>query len=140
MWSVDRLHPNERGHRFIAGQFHGLLAARGFPVGAAPSAEPTSPAPTRRAQLGWLATKGTRWVIDRSTDLIPGLLLLAAREALGRPALPAPRALPASPPADPARPAVAGTVDTPAQPITGGTDTPGRPATGTAAAHPVAGN
>ncbi len=28
-WSVDRLHPNERGHRMIACRFHGLLAAAG---------------------------------------------------------------------------------------------------------------
>lgn len=88
MWSVDRLHPSERGHRFIATEFFDRLAERRFPVGERPGTEPTSPAPTRRAQLGWLATKGTRWVVDRSTDLIPGLLLLAAREALGRPAEP----------------------------------------------------
>ena len=30
-WSVDRLHPNERGHRFMACQFHALLAAAGVP-------------------------------------------------------------------------------------------------------------
>lgn len=30
-WSVDRLHPNERGHRLIACRFHALLAAGGFP-------------------------------------------------------------------------------------------------------------
>src|SRR6266478_3276157 len=28
-WSVDRLHPNERGHRLIACRFHALLAASG---------------------------------------------------------------------------------------------------------------
>jgi lysophospholipase L1-like esterase len=90
MWSVDRLHPSERGHRFVAGEFFDRLARRGYPVGERPGAEPTSPAPTRRAQLAWMATKGTRWVVDRSTDLIPGLLLLAAREAMGRPAEPDP--------------------------------------------------
>ncbi len=98
MWSVDRLHPSERGHRFIATEFFDRLAAQGFAVGERPGAEPTSSAPTRRAQLGWLATKGTRWVVDRSTDLIPGLLLLAAREAVGRPAVPA---LPAPTPEPP---------------------------------------
>jgi lysophospholipase L1-like esterase len=86
MWSVDRLHPSERGHRFIATEFFDRLAARGFPVGQRPGTEPTQPAPTRREQLAWLATKGTRWLLDRSTDLLPGLLLLAAREAVGRPA------------------------------------------------------
>ena len=29
MWSVDRLHPSERGHRLIAGRFHDRLAAAG---------------------------------------------------------------------------------------------------------------
>src|ERR1700751_1389418 len=31
-WSVDRLHPNERGHRVIPCRFHALLAAAEFPV------------------------------------------------------------------------------------------------------------
>jgi len=83
MWAADRLHPNERGHRHIARSFHGLLAASGLQVGAAPSAEPTNPPPTRLAVLGWLATKGTAWVLRRSTDLVPYLLVMAARELLG---------------------------------------------------------
>jgi lysophospholipase L1-like esterase len=33
MWSVDRLHPSERGHRLIAGRFHDQLAAAGLPLG-----------------------------------------------------------------------------------------------------------
>jgi len=28
MWSVDRMHPSERGHRLIAGRFHDRLAAQ----------------------------------------------------------------------------------------------------------------
>jgi lysophospholipase L1-like esterase len=79
-WSVDRLHPNERGHRLIAGRFHDLLAASGFPVGPAPDPEPTSPPPTRREEISWMATKGTLWVLRRSTDLVPALLALAVRE------------------------------------------------------------
>jgi lysophospholipase L1-like esterase len=81
-WSVDRLHPNERGHRLIAGRFHALLEASGFPVGPAPDPEPTSPPPTRRAEIGWMATKGTAWVLKRSTDLVPALLALAIRDRL----------------------------------------------------------
>ncbi len=118
MWSVDRLHPSERGHRFIAGQFHALLAARGYPVGPAPDPQPTSPAPTTAAQLRWLATEGTRWLVDRSTDLLPGLFLLAAREALGRPT----------------------ELTLPPPPTGVGPDTPGRLAAGTAAARPPVGN
>jgi lysophospholipase L1-like esterase len=81
-WSVDRLHPNERGHRRIACHFHGLLAASGYPVGSGPDPEPSSPPPTRLAEFAWMATKGTAWLIRRSTDLVPALVALAVRELL----------------------------------------------------------
>jgi len=74
MWSVDRLHPSERGHRLVAYSYAVLLGVAG------PGLEPSGVAPTRRAQVGWLATKGTRWVVDRSTDLVPYLLGMAAAE------------------------------------------------------------
>lgn len=79
-WSVDRLHPNERGHRLIACQFHDLLAASGFPVGPGPDPEPSSPPPSRLAEIAWMATKGTAWLLRRSTDLVPALVGLAVRE------------------------------------------------------------
>ena len=79
-WSVDRLHPNERGHRLMACRFHGLLAASGFPVGDGPDPEPSSPPPTRLAEFGWMATKGTGWLFRRSRDLVPALAALAVRE------------------------------------------------------------
>jgi lysophospholipase L1-like esterase len=81
-WSVDRLHPNERGHRLIACRFHGLLAEAGYPVGDGPDPEPSSPPPTRFAELGWMATKGTAWLFRRSRDLVPALTALALRELL----------------------------------------------------------
>jgi lysophospholipase L1-like esterase len=84
MWSIDRLHPSERGHRMVAGAYHDLLAAYGVGTGPRPDPEPTAPPPTRRAQLHWMATKGTRWVLDRSTDLVPYLLRMALTELLGR--------------------------------------------------------
>jgi lysophospholipase L1-like esterase len=77
MWSVDRLHPSERGHRLVAHSYASLLPV---PLADRPSREPSSAAPTRRAQLGWLATKGTRWVVDRSRDLVPYLVGMAAAE------------------------------------------------------------
>jgi hypothetical protein len=80
MWAVDRLHPSERGHRLIARRFHALLAASGCPVGPPPAAEPANPPPTRLAELTWLATKGTAWVLRRSTDLVPSLLAMAVTE------------------------------------------------------------
>jgi lysophospholipase L1-like esterase len=83
-WSVDRLHPNERGHRRIACRFHGLLDESGFPVGPGPDPEPSSPPPTRLAEFAWMATKGTAWVVRRSRDLVPALVALAVSEVLTR--------------------------------------------------------
>jgi lysophospholipase L1-like esterase len=83
-WHVDRLHPNERGHRVMAREFAGALEARGVPLRAMPSAQPGGGAVSRPFEHAWwLATKGTGWVIDRGTDMVPYLLGLAAREALG---------------------------------------------------------
>ncbi len=84
MWAVDRLHPSERGHRLIARRFHHQLAAAGHPVGPAPDPEPQNPPPSRLAEIAWMATKGTAWVVRRSTDLVPSLLAMALREGLGR--------------------------------------------------------
>src|SRR5580692_8940639 len=79
-WSVDRLHPNERGHRLIACRMWDRLAAAGVPVTDRPGA-----APTRGDDVLWMATKGTKWFLRRSVDLIPYMLFMAAREALVQP-------------------------------------------------------
>ncbi|WP_327693577.1 SGNH/GDSL hydrolase family protein [Streptomyces sp. NBC_00459] len=84
MWSADRLHPGEQGHRQLAVRFHALLTEAGVAGGAGPSPEPERPAPTRAASLRWLATAGTGWVARRSTDLLPQLLRLAAQEVRHR--------------------------------------------------------
>ncbi|MFF4252919.1 SGNH/GDSL hydrolase family protein [Streptomyces sp. NPDC001663] len=80
MWSADRLHPGERGHRQLAVRLHALLAEAGLATGTAPSPEPEFPVPTKSASLLWLATAGTGWVARRCTDLLPQLLTLAADE------------------------------------------------------------
>ncbi|WP_443334083.1 GDSL-type esterase/lipase family protein [Streptomyces sp. CB02261] len=80
LWSVDRLHPGERGHRAVAEGFHRLLAARGLAHGAPPAREPAQPPPTRAEAALWLATAGTGWLLRRSRDLLPQLLLLAGAE------------------------------------------------------------
>jgi hypothetical protein len=90
MWAADRLHPNERGHRHIARSFHGLLVEAGHRVAMPPAAEPSNPSPGRLAVLAWLGTKGTAWVVRRSTDLVPYLLVMAAKDLFGS-AEPAPR-------------------------------------------------
>ena len=121
MWAADRLHPSERGHRLIARRFHGLLAAAGHPVGLPPEPEPGNPPPSRLDELAWLATKGTAWVLRRSTDLIPSLLAMAFREWRYGPV-----ACPAAPPG--AGPASAQAASSAA-----------RPGAGSAAAPPGAG-
>ncbi|WP_369696826.1 SGNH/GDSL hydrolase family protein [Streptomyces sp. XD-27] len=80
-WSVDRLHPSELGHRLLAREFHGALVARGLATGAPPAACPEGPPPSRAAAARWMATRGTRWIADRCTDLLPALLGLAVRES-----------------------------------------------------------
>ncbi|MFI0544990.1 SGNH/GDSL hydrolase family protein [Streptomyces sp. WSLK1-3] len=80
MWSADRLHPGERGHRQLAVRFHAVLAEHGLATGVAPAAEPESPVPTKSASLRWLATAGTGWVMRRCTDLLPQLVTLAVDE------------------------------------------------------------
>ncbi|WP_199547965.1 SGNH/GDSL hydrolase family protein [Streptomyces sp. N35] len=84
MWSADRLHPGERGHRMLAARFHARLEAVGHEVGPSPSVEPEQAPPTRSAGLFWLATAGTGWVVRRCADLLPQLLTLAAHEVRHR--------------------------------------------------------
>ena len=53
-WSVDRLHPNERGHRLIACRFWDRLAAAGHEMAARP--DPSRPArarPGATTSCGW---------------------------------------------------------------------------------------
>ncbi|MEV4612625.1 SGNH/GDSL hydrolase family protein [Kitasatospora sp. NPDC049258] len=78
--SVDRLHPSAVGHHRIAGDFHALLSASGHRLGPAPAPAAATAAPGFVADLRWMATQGTRWVAARCTDLLPGLLALAATE------------------------------------------------------------
>ncbi|MEV7370314.1 SGNH/GDSL hydrolase family protein [Streptomyces sp. NPDC090301] len=80
LWSADRLHPGERGHRAVAEGFHRLLADRALAHGAPPAREPVQPAPSRAEAALWLATAGTGWLLRRSLDLLPQLLLLAGAE------------------------------------------------------------
>ncbi|MEV7870288.1 SGNH/GDSL hydrolase family protein [Streptomyces sp. NPDC088124] len=82
LWSADRLHPGERGHRMIAARFHASLAGHGFALGAPPALDPDRPPPTRGESLRWLATSGTGWVARRCRDLLPELLRLAGDEVV----------------------------------------------------------
>jgi lysophospholipase L1-like esterase len=101
-WSVDRLHPNERGHRLIACRFWDALAshpAGSGALGTRPDSEPTSPPPTRREQATWMATRGTAWLMRRSVDLVPYLLFITVRDRFMAPS-PLPASAPLLTPAD----------------------------------------
>jgi lysophospholipase L1-like esterase len=78
--SADRLHPSETGHRLLARDFHALLTAAGLARGPAPGQDPDGAPPGRAASVWWMATRGTQWIADRCTDLLPDLLRLAATE------------------------------------------------------------
>ena len=80
MWAVDRLHPSERGHRHIARRFHALLAEAGHVLKPPPGSEPMNEPPSKAEQFAWMATKGTAWVVKRSTDLVPNLVGMALAE------------------------------------------------------------
>ncbi|GIF25441.1 lysophospholipase L1-like esterase [Actinoplanes tereljensis] len=84
-WSVDRLHPSERGHRLIAFRFATALRAAGHVVPALPGLAATNPEPTLAARAWWLATEGNRWLLRRSTDLMPALARMVAEEFRGGP-------------------------------------------------------
>ncbi|MET8680248.1 SGNH/GDSL hydrolase family protein [Streptomyces sp. NPDC004647] len=83
-WSVDRLHPNELGHRILAREFHALLTEAGLTAAPPPSAGTDTAGPGAAAQAWWMATRGSRWVVARCRDLLPDLMRLAAAEGRHR--------------------------------------------------------
>lgn len=73
----------------------GAVAA-GHPARAVAEPEARNQPPPRLAQLGWLATKRTAWMLRRSTAVVPYLLAVAIREIYTRPHhIEQPRAAPA---------------------------------------------
>jgi lysophospholipase L1-like esterase len=77
LWSLDRLHPSEQGHRWLARRVGELLNAEGlaFPL---PSLIPTGTPPSRREQAQTLVVEIAPWLGRRVRDLGPW----AARQAL----------------------------------------------------------
>lgn len=82
-WSVDRLHPSERGHRMLAGALADCLASAGAAVPGEVSQHCAGSATVSRFdRLAWLVVKGIPWVWRRGSDLVPyavGALLDAYR-------------------------------------------------------------
>jgi lysophospholipase L1-like esterase len=71
-WSVDRLHPSERGHRLLAAGFAALLGDAGFAVPNAVSLECAGGREVTAVQrTAWLVAKGVPWLVRRGRDLGP---------------------------------------------------------------------
>jgi lysophospholipase L1-like esterase len=84
-WSVDRLHPSERGHRMLASGFADLLAGTGIAV-----PHPVNLACAGGRQLtaahhvGWLVCHGVPWLVRRGRDLLPHAAGLVLRDLFGQ--------------------------------------------------------
>ena len=87
-WSVDRMHPSERGHRLLAHTWAQQLRTAGLEFDA-PSLEPSGGIPPSwRRDLAWVVGEGAPWVGRRARDLGPWAVKLAlagpARVPVGR--------------------------------------------------------
>jgi lysophospholipase L1-like esterase len=81
-WSVDRMHPSERGHRMLANTWALKLRSAGLEFDP-PALEPSGGIPPSwRRDLTWVVAKGAPWVGRRARDLGPW----AVRWALAGPA------------------------------------------------------
>jgi lysophospholipase L1-like esterase len=83
-WSIDRLHPSERGHRALAAAFAERLGAAGLPC-VSPDLKPAGGCPpTWRTDLAWMTREGAPWMGRRARDLGPWAIKAAAmRVGLG---------------------------------------------------------
>ena len=77
-WSVDRLHPGERGHRRLARAFADELSRRGLPIAVPPDLDCAGQTPSKWADAVWMVREGVPWLGRRAGDLTPW----AARMAL----------------------------------------------------------
>lgn len=78
-WAIDRLHPSELGHRWLAWKVGCLLRAEGLEVDL-PSLVCTSAPATRRDHVRCLVSEVAPWIGRRLRDLAPW----AARETVRR--------------------------------------------------------
>ncbi|GAA1964154.1 SGNH/GDSL hydrolase family protein [Nocardioides panacihumi] len=70
-WSIDRMHPSERGHRLFAHAWAHRLQEAGL-VFEPPSLEPSGGIPPSwRRDLAWVVGEGAPWVGRRARDLGP---------------------------------------------------------------------
>lgn len=85
VWSVDRLHPSELGHRLLAEGFAACLAETGCVVSRPVSLVCEGGRQVRAAHhLAWLIVKGIPWLWRRGRDLVPHALGVMLRAAVER--------------------------------------------------------
>lgn len=82
-WSVDRLHPSERGHRLLARRFSELLADQGLGHEPPSTAPEGGTLPSWRSDVRWMVAEGAPWMGRRARDLGPWAVRLAWVEARG---------------------------------------------------------
>jgi lysophospholipase L1-like esterase len=81
-WAVDRLHPSELGHRVLAKALAERIAEAGVLVAGEVSLVCGGGLEVTKAQrIAWLILKGIPWLIRRSTDLVPYLVVALLRAA-----------------------------------------------------------
>ena len=71
-WHVDRMHPSSLGHQLVADLIRTEL---NLPLRVENSLS-TESIRTKKDDLFWLLTSGTKWLLKRSIDLIPTLIYL----------------------------------------------------------------
>lgn len=79
-WSVDRLHPGERGHRQLARSFADELATRGLQIDVPPDLECAGQAPSKWADAVWMVKEGVPWLGRRASDLTPWAARMAVSQ------------------------------------------------------------
>lgn len=67
-WSVDRLHPSELGHRFLAREFAALLGARGVTFDL-PSPVPDGEDCSHLSEAAWVVTEVVPWLGRRTAEI-----------------------------------------------------------------------
>jgi lysophospholipase L1-like esterase len=70
-WSIDRLHPGERGHRKLARAFADELVRRGVQIDVPPELDCVYMSPGQWADAVWLVKEGVPWLGRRANDLLP---------------------------------------------------------------------
>jgi lysophospholipase L1-like esterase len=82
-WSVDRLHPGERGHRRLARAFADELHRRGLPIAVPPDLDCAGQTPSKWADAVWMVREGVPWLGRRAGDLTPWAAKMAVTQFRG---------------------------------------------------------